>query len=1208
MTPRDPVEFRLFDTDLTSVIGILPAKSMNLFLLLNEPGSGEVSIPLNSRANSQIASDMFVETKYRGGVRGGFFVENIGRDFAKTNEVEDQVVSISGRGALALLDDAIVWDDGTGASTRTFTGTRAGILIELIEEAKVRGALLNLDYDFSATHDSDSEGWTDADDEPLTLTIGTSLLEIARRIAKVGTDFTMTPDGTGSYVLSAYKNGIGEDKSATVYFRVGLNCEEVSSLETGGEIKNALKIKYNGGFAQVQDNTSIGLRRRREGIRDISYTSRPETAITFGSAELQLIKDPKKQITLKVYDGIGPRVFVDYGLGDRVTLDINGEQVDYRVRGLQLTWNGEKFADVVVDLNSIILENEIRMAQDISYLMEQWRNAHDAGLLEVSFWANIGDLNVDYTPTDMLIVGDTLYVTSSSNLHIYNISNGAWNTVALGENALCLTNVGTDIYIGCIGGVKKWDGSSVTVVATVIVDPPEYPPVLPRVNSITSIGNKIYFGGLYTDVLEGSLETTQIVEYDTVADTWDDIGGLANPLDLITNGSGLVACNLLDVQEWDTSSWSSLGTLTGARCLAMRGNTILVGGSFTDGIAEWNGVTWDIVGDGVNGIVYAVATYLTDIYVAGSFTDKGSKVARYSGGLWWELEGGVNDDATELQIHGTNVYVAGADITIAGDKSVNSIAVYFNNFESLLDYMNNTNNSFDLAAAIHNAIPKTSMAANDEMGFWDSISQKLRKITWSNILLSIKTYTDGLYVDLTGNQTVAGVKTFSSFPVTPSSAPTTDYQVANKKYVDDNVGGGSFTGDPARVVITDVTTGAAKTVDDLQFNETDASLTIGNPAGTGDGDGSYLHGLGGDIDHEGVLSTFHNLVTYAGDNARASLVKLITSLGTKASPLAVTIGTLLGRLRFAGYDGDTRVVDSATSADVKGIATEDFDSSGHGTKIVFSTTPNNSTTMQDVMEIGEDGQITLNEYGSGTHTGTLSRLLGVSSTGDVIEVVKDSYPSLKVDENDEATLRQRMDGDLTYLEHFDGSSMPARFTWAGSPFVTPTTINHSTNSQLIISNTGTWRAFLYDTALPTNNSYLQSVIRYVAGVTNYGFVGLRYDDGSDSNYIELGLYNYGSGYHVCKIYKRSGGGAVTETTDTVNHYLPHMFVIGTSQWGTEWTNWGCNLNLGLTNQGAKVLLAYRIGVASLTWTPSRFGIAFRGNAEVISLIEAYTKD
>lgn len=45
------------------------------------------------------------------------------------------------------------------------------------------------------------------------------------------------------------------------------------------------------------------------------------------------------------------------------------------------------------------------------------------------------------------------------------------------------------------------------------------------------------------------------------------------------------------------------------------------------------------------------------------------------------------------------------------------------------------------------------------------------------------------YVTLTGDQTVADIKTFSSFPITPSSAPTTDYQVANKKYVDDNSGG-----------------------------------------------------------------------------------------------------------------------------------------------------------------------------------------------------------------------------------------------------------------------------------------------------------------------------------------------------------------------------------------------------------------------------------
>ncbi len=46
---------------------------------------------------------------------------------------------------------------------------------------------------------------------------------------------------------------------------------------------------------------------------------------------------------------------------------------------------------------------------------------------------------------------------------------------------------------------------------------------------------------------------------------------------------------------------------------------------------------------------------------------------------------------------------------------------------------------------------------------------------------------DADVVKLTGNQNVAGIKTFTSFPLTPSAAPTSDYEVANKKYVDDSL-------------------------------------------------------------------------------------------------------------------------------------------------------------------------------------------------------------------------------------------------------------------------------------------------------------------------------------------------------------------------------------------------------------------------------------
>ncbi|QKY78571.1 hypothetical protein SEA_DRYAD_33 [Streptomyces phage Dryad] len=46
---------------------------------------------------------------------------------------------------------------------------------------------------------------------------------------------------------------------------------------------------------------------------------------------------------------------------------------------------------------------------------------------------------------------------------------------------------------------------------------------------------------------------------------------------------------------------------------------------------------------------------------------------------------------------------------------------------------------------------------------------------------------DGEVVKLTGDQAVAGVKTFSSIPVGPASDPTTDNQLARKRYVDDRI-------------------------------------------------------------------------------------------------------------------------------------------------------------------------------------------------------------------------------------------------------------------------------------------------------------------------------------------------------------------------------------------------------------------------------------
>ena len=69
--------------------------------------------------------------------------------------------------------------------------------------------------------------------------------------------------------------------------------------------------------------------------------------------------------------------------------------------------------------------------------------------------------------------------------------------------------------------------------------------------------------------------------------------------------------------------------------------------------------------------------------------------------------------------------------------------------------------------------------------------------------LSLDNVTNHVQVNLEDNQTISGIKTFTSFPVTPSSAPTTDYQIANKKYIDDKViegTSGAIVGDNIRKI------------------------------------------------------------------------------------------------------------------------------------------------------------------------------------------------------------------------------------------------------------------------------------------------------------------------------------------------------------------------------------------------------------------------
>src|SRR5262249_20198881 len=127
------------------------------------------------------------------------------------------------------------------------------------------------------------------------------------------------------------------------------------------------------------------------------------------------------------------------------------------------------------------------------------------------------------------------------------------------------------------------------------------------------------------------------------------------------------------VAKWNGTGWSPLGSgiprtcpgcLGTVTCIAISGNDVYVGGSFTtaggvsaNGIAKWNGMNWSALGSNVVfGSARSIAVSGTDIYVAGNL---GNGIARWDGANWIALASSVGGQLYTVTTSGSDVYVGG---------------------------------------------------------------------------------------------------------------------------------------------------------------------------------------------------------------------------------------------------------------------------------------------------------------------------------------------------------------------------------------------------------------------------------------------------------------------------------------------------------------------------------------------------------------------
>ena len=140
---------------------------------------------------------------------------------------------------------------------------------------------------------------------------------------------------------------------------------------------------------------------------------------------------------------------------------------------------------------------------------------------------------------------------------------------------------------------------------------------------------------------------------------------------------------------WDNSLSPSFQEVNGpVYALAVYDSNLIMGGEFTAAgdvsanyIASWDGTSWSTLGTGMAATtfphVYALTVYDNQLIAGGFFTTAGSVsadfIASWDGISWSALGSGMNNRVRALTVHNSKL-IAGGDFTTAGSVSANYIA------------------------------------------------------------------------------------------------------------------------------------------------------------------------------------------------------------------------------------------------------------------------------------------------------------------------------------------------------------------------------------------------------------------------------------------------------------------------------------------------------------------------------------------------------
>jgi hypothetical protein len=310
--------------------------------------------------------------------------------------------------------------------------------------------------------------------------------------------------------------------------------------------------------------------------------------------------------------------------------------------------------------------------------------------------------------------GSFTTIGGTSANHIARWDGTSWSPLASGVNDAVWSLIVFDDGFGAglvAGGaftaagsvvaerVAKWNGSTWAPVGTIATTGGLNDTVHALQTVDIGSGPALYAGGDFTSA--GTMTANGIARRNGV--TWDVLGaGVAHVQTIVGfdagSGTAVYVGASAGCWRWTGSTWQLLGTGMDGPVYAMAvfgdggplllyagGNYHTASGTIVNAIARWNGTQWLPVASGVSGTVLSMAVFDdgtgSALYVGGTFTTASgvtvNYLGRWRGSQWSSVGGGMNSHVYALQAFddgtGPALYAAGAFST-AGGNAANRIA------------------------------------------------------------------------------------------------------------------------------------------------------------------------------------------------------------------------------------------------------------------------------------------------------------------------------------------------------------------------------------------------------------------------------------------------------------------------------------------------------------------------------------------------------